>query len=88
MPSPYRHHGQRERGADNDALLSQYCFALGKCYDDIGEYDLAFETFREANDSQHVSYDAGAHDSLASAIKRVWTREFMVGLRGAGFVSD
>lgn len=78
-----------KRGAsDNDALRSQYCFALGKCYDDIGEYDLAFENFREANDALHVSYDAEAHDRLARAIKQVWTREFMIGLRGAGFVSE
>ena len=54
-------------------------FALGKIYDDSGDYDEAFEYFRQANEIRNavVSYDARAVTKLTDDIIAVFSREFL-----------
>lgn len=74
-------------GADRQSR-SIYAFALGKCYDDIGEYDLAFTCFREGNDLSGVKFDADAYATRVARIRSVFTVEFMRERARAGFVSS
>lgn len=71
--------------SNSDAI--KLCYALGKSYDDIGEYDLAFANFREANERQDVRYYPAANDKLFADIKSVWNASFFAERKGAGFDS-
>jgi tetratricopeptide (TPR) repeat protein len=61
--------------APEDVLIS-YCYALGKCYDDIGEYDRAFENYKAANDRLSGRFDLARTRGAFELIKKVWTKEF------------
>ncbi len=52
---------------------AKYCYALGKCYDDIGEFDLAFANVREANALRNVACSADANDAVFRDIKAAWS---------------
>lgn len=69
----------------NAAEHAQICFALGKCYDDIGEYDRAFACFKEANDLATGGYDFQLSEQFFDAIKLVWTKEAVDKARPLGF---
>ncbi|NWG71944.1 MAG: sulfotransferase [Parvularculaceae bacterium] len=73
-------------GADRQAR-SIYAFALGKCYDDIGEYDYAFACFREGNELAGVKFDDAACEARFWRIKSVFNREFLDKHERAGFAS-
>ncbi len=53
-------------------------FSLGKMYDDLGNYDQAFEHFRIANNlhHQHVKFNPQALADYVNEIKRVFTKKF------------
>ena len=74
-------------GAD-DASYMQYCFALGKCYDDIGEFDKAFDNYKAGNERVDVSYNKEAYEAFIEGLKFVWSKEFTEHLKGAGYASD
>jgi hypothetical protein len=65
-----------------------YAFALGKLYDDIGEYDLAFSCYREGNELSAVPFDVLAHERVFARIKAIFTREFVRAAGAAGWPSD
>jgi tetratricopeptide (TPR) repeat protein len=54
-------------------------FALGKIYDDCGNYDDAFSCYREANASHNsrVSYDVDRTVTATDAIMAVFNKEFL-----------
>lgn len=48
-------------------------FALGKIYDDIGDYECAFGHYRQANLLSSRVFDHGLHKSLFRELRRVFT---------------
>ena len=65
-----------------------YAFALGKFYDDIGEYDRAFACIRDGNDRSGVRFDADAFTAYFSRLKQVFNSEFVRKRTGLGFPSE
>jgi tetratricopeptide (TPR) repeat protein len=62
-------------GAVDEATLR---FAIGKYYDDVGEYGHAFRTFKRANDllkSRSEPYDREARTRFVNDVARDFTRE-------------
>jgi len=51
-------------------------FALGKAYDDMGEWDEAFGHFQQANRLVHVEYDGGFHEKEVKALAKYFTPGF------------
>lgn len=53
-------------------------FALGKIYDDCGEYDKAFQYYRAGNAIEHtrLNYDRKAQDKLVADTMEVFTGDF------------
>lgn len=61
-----------------------YRLALGKFYDDLGEYDKAFIHISAAKDSAPVKYERGAHAAFFGRLKTAFTQELMNEKSGAG----
>ena len=61
-------------------------FALGKCYDDIKEYDKAFPHYLAGCNLKRarLSYDSAAAAQQFSELKKIFTKDFIDGLRGSG----
>jgi tetratricopeptide (TPR) repeat protein len=72
---------------DKSATLLQ--FALGKCFDDIGDYDRAFPHFIEGCKLVRATlrYDAGQVSQYFNDIARVFDRAAIERLRGGGNAS-
>lgn len=65
-------------------------FALGKAYEDAGDYDRAWEYYETGNQRQRplVSYDPVGFESRHEEIAAVFSREFLEQHAGEGFESD
>ena len=65
-------------------------FALGKMYDDLGEYDLAFDHFRRGNEilRRHVPLDAGGQQRLVDDIEAGFGEAWFDRVRGWGHPSS
>jgi tetratricopeptide (TPR) repeat protein len=65
-------------------------FALFKAYEDLGEYEKAFEHLKIGNDTKRANsvYDKTAQDITFANLKRVFTPEFFEKLKGKGAESD
>jgi tetratricopeptide (TPR) repeat protein len=72
-----------EGGADYVKLA----YALGKCLDDVGDYDGAFAWYTRANDSQPSHYDPARHQQFFARIKETLTADFIDARRVEGFDS-
>ncbi len=59
-------------------------FALGKAYDDIGEWDKAFGNFTTANELQGKVYDHQNTLTMFGRAKKIFTRDLMEKHRGTG----
>ena len=61
-------------------------FALGKMYDDLGEYDLAFEHFRRGNEilGRHVPFDPAGTERLVEDIEAGFGEAWFDRVRGWG----
>lgn len=66
------------------------CFALGKIYDDCGEYDQAFSRYQQGNDLQRKfkHYDRGAHERQIDEIILTFTSEFFGRRRHLGSTEE
>ncbi len=63
-----------------------FCFALGKHYDDIADYDRAFELYDRGNRVRRAmeSYDPVQTELIGRRIRAVFTRELLERSAGAG----
>ncbi len=84
-----------EKYAENLASMSEtkalsLHFSLGKCYDDIKQYDKAFPHFLEGCrlKRKRIQYNAADNDSAVQNIIRLVTPEMIDSLRGSGEPSD
>ena len=61
-------------------------FALGKMYDDLGEYDRAFEHFRRGNEilERHTPFDLGGPERLAEDLEAGFGEAWFERVRGWG----
>ena len=64
-------------------------FALGKAYEDVGDYDRAWEFYHTGNQRQRplVSYDPVGFEARQEEIAEVFSREFLDEHAGQGFES-
>ncbi|WP_218281498.1 tetratricopeptide repeat-containing sulfotransferase family protein [Pseudomonas sp. LPB0260] len=65
-------------------------FALGKCYEDTREYDLAFQHYQQGCQlkRKRIDYSADATDRLNQNIRGFFSQENIDRLRGAGCSSE
>jgi tetratricopeptide (TPR) repeat protein len=65
-------------------------FALGKCYDDTKQYDLAFQHYLEGCrlKRKRIQYNADDNDLLLQNIRNIFSREMIQRLGGNGCTSD
>jgi tetratricopeptide (TPR) repeat protein len=65
-------------------------FALGKAYEDAGEYDRAWENYHAGNQRKRplVSHDPVGFEARHEEIAEVFSREFLEQHAGDGFESD
>jgi tetratricopeptide (TPR) repeat protein len=63
-------------------------FSLGKIYDDCGQYEEAFDHFRQANQVRNaqVAYNPALVEKMAAALRDVFSQDFLA--RPLPFVSD
>ncbi len=59
-------------------------YSLGKCLDDAGEYDDAFDAYRLANECQPSNYDARKHEEFFRSVEDFWTEERLEKLKPNG----
>jgi tetratricopeptide (TPR) repeat protein len=78
---------RRSRDGGDPALRAQYAFALGKCYDDIGEYDEAFACFQEGNDVQKIACDTDEYPRRLERLRAVFSHDFFSRSRQSGWRS-
>ena len=71
----------RARDAANRQHLH---FAAAKILDDVGDYDRAFQHFREANALARRPWDAGAYRALCRATRALFTADFFDARRDWG----
>jgi tetratricopeptide (TPR) repeat protein len=65
-------------------------FALGKAYDDLGQYDHAFECFQEANRiaRQNYAYSIDQESTGFESIRKVFSREMLRRTQASGVADD
>lgn len=65
-------------------------FALGKCYEDTKQYDLAFQHYREGCrlKRKRINYDADDTDLAGRNIREFFSKENIDRLRGEGCTSE
>lgn len=65
-------------------------FALGKCFDDVGQYDQSFHHYLEGCrlKRQRIQYDPADNDRACRNIREFFSHETMDRLRGAACSSD
>lgn len=72
----------------NEAIAFNY--AMGKCYDDIGEYEKAFEYYMEGAKQKRstIAYDSDVTDGLTDRIISVFNADMINRYKGGGSHSD
>lgn len=70
---------------------SELRFAIGKYYDDVGDFDRAFQNYRRGNEllrSVAAKYNRQAHSSFADDMIRTYSREALANLGAGGSASN
>jgi len=62
-------------------------FGLGKLYDDLGDFDRAFQRFKAGNAAKPVRFDREAAELLLQDTKELFSRDFFEARRGLGSAS-
>ncbi len=79
---------EKRAGAQGDNVQSEvnFLFALGKAYEDRGDYERAWDFYRRGNERQRaeVAYDPVQTEVMNDRIVEVYTPEFLASLEGAG----
>jgi tetratricopeptide (TPR) repeat protein len=67
-----------------------YFYALGKVYNDLGQYDHAFKAYKEANDRQNskIEYSINEHSEFIDTIINTFTPEVVNKMKESGSVSE
>ncbi len=76
---------KRLAGLSDNRRLSLH-FALGKCYDDTGEYDRAFEHYLAGCKLKRAKfdYDPDAAATQFAALREIFNKDYIDRLRGSG----
>ena len=61
-----------EKGVSIVADRAELHFAIGRLYDDIGDYEKAFSHIKSGNDLRKSHFDPGSHHEFISALIRVY----------------
>ena len=79
-------HGQLARTDLDDANRLQFHFALGKAYEDAGDYARSFEHYDQGNalERARIRYDAELNTTRIRRLKSVFTRDFFRERAGSG----
>ena len=82
-------HEQVQRTDLSASADVHFRFALGKAFEDAGDYDRAWEFYRTGNERQRplVSFDPVGFEARNKEIAEVFTREFLERHAGRGFDS-
>jgi len=75
-----------DKVAHDPSEAQNYHFALAKIYDDLGEYDTAFNHYQRANEIQRksVKYDRMQHEAFVTALIETFNHEFFNEHSGMG----
>lgn len=76
------------RTAEGGEDYIRLAYALGKCLDDAGDYDAAFDWYERANYCQPSHYDTTRHERFFTDVKRVFTSDFIAARSVEGYRSD
>ena len=79
---------QLESGQLDEKLKCYFHFALGKYYDDVGEYTLAFEHYKCGNKATGRKFDSAAFRQQVKDTLYVFSPELIQGLDGVGHQSN
>ncbi len=79
-----------EREDLNDQSAVNFMFALAKAWEDRGDYDKAWQYYRDGNGRQRMleKYDPVQLEDMNESIRNVFTRELMQEKSGGGSTSD
>jgi tetratricopeptide (TPR) repeat protein len=69
------------RAAEHSEDYIKLQYALGKCLDDIGDYDAAFAAYTRANGCQPCTYNHRQHEAFFQSVQSVWTKQRVERLR-------
>jgi tetratricopeptide (TPR) repeat protein len=78
---------EKTKGLGNASVLN---YALSDAYEQMGEYDKAFEHLKKANDYKRkmIPYDPERAQDLVEVIKAKFNPEFFEAVQGKGYESD
>jgi tetratricopeptide (TPR) repeat protein len=81
---------QLKREDLSESAVVHFHFALGKAYEDAGDYDRAWAHYHSGNQLQRplVSYDPVGFETRHEQIVEVFSREFLEAHAGEGFESE
>ena len=81
---------QLKREDLSESAVVHFHFALGKAYEDAGDYDRAWAHYHSGNQRQRplVSYDPVGFETRHEQIAEVFSREFLEAHAGEGFQSE
>lgn len=77
---------QLERDDLSTSAEVHFCFALGKAFEDLGDYDKAWQYYHRGNQKQRpeVSYDPADFEDRQRKIRDVFSKEFLDERAGHG----
>jgi len=74
----------------NRKNISLSLYALGKIYNDLGEFDLAFDAYKKANEikSRKIEYNSKKHSAFIDRVINVFTQDLIRKLQHYGSRSE
>lgn len=78
----------RSRCPQQIGKLPRYFFTLGDIYDERGEYEAAFDAYRQANELKEETFEPGDIVAAVDALVGVFSAEFFAGAQQSGNNSE